>query len=148
MRMPSGMLGAGRMPAKSTRISWKRRISLVAGRHEQRPDGGLVGKRTRMDHDTRAGRGKLEEPARSPLGLGKDPGAHTAPVPVKADHPEREDLDVRRAADEREPAADLPTRRLHNGDVTLTVDGWVAPVSEHLLGRPDRRAEVRRVPPR
>src|SRR6185436_20568483 len=23
-------------------------------------------------------------------------------------------------------------RRLHNGDVTVTVDGWIAPVSEHL----------------
>ena len=115
---------------------------VVAGCHEQRPDGGLVGKRARVDHDTRAGLGKLEEPVRSPLGLGEDPGAHTAPVPGEPDDPERGDLDVRRAADEREPGADFPAGRLDDRDVALAVDDRVAPVPEHLVGRPDRRAEV------
>ena len=115
---------------------------MVAGCHEQRPDGGLVGKRARVDHDTRAGRGELDEPVRSPLGLGEDPGAHTAPVPGEPYYPEREDLDVRRAADEREPGADFPAGRLDDRDVALAVDDRVAPVPEHLVGRPDRRAEV------
>jgi hypothetical protein len=115
---------------------------VVAGCHEQRPDGGLVGKRARVDHDTRAGRGELEEPVCPPLRLGEDPGAHTAPVPSEPDDPEREDLDVRRAADEQEPGADLPVWRLEDRDVALAVDDRVAPVPQQLIGRPDRRAEV------
>ena len=114
----------------------------VAGCDEQRPDGGLVGKRARVDHDTRAGRGELEEPVRPPLGLGEDPGAHTAPLPGEPDDPEREDLDVRRAADDREPRADFPAGRLDDREVALAVDDRVAPVPEQLVCRPDRRAEV------
>ena len=95
-----------------------------------------------MDHDPRAGRRELEEPVRAPLVLGKDPGAHPAPVPGETDHPERKDLDVRRAADEREPGADLPAWRLDDRDVALAVDDRVAPVPEHLVGRPDRRSEM------
>ena len=65
---------------------------VVAGCHEQRPDGGLVGKRARVDHDTRAGRGELEEPVRSPLGLGEDQAP--TPRPCQASpRPERGDLD-------------------------------------------------------
>jgi hypothetical protein len=126
MRMPAGTFGAGGTSAKSTRISWKTADLVVAGCHEQRPDSGLVGKRARVDHDTRAGRGELEEPVRPPLRLGEDPGAHTAPVPGEPDDPEREDLDVRRAADEQEPGADLPVWRLDDRDVALAVDDRVA----------------------
>ena len=107
---------------------------VVAGRHQQRPDGRLVGERASVDHDPRAGRRELEEPVRAPLVLGKDPGAHPAPVPGETDHPERKDLDVRRAADEREPGADLPAWRLDDRDVALAVDDRVAPVPEHLVG--------------
>ena len=116
----------------------------IAGCHEKRPDGGVVGERARVDHNPRAGRGELEEPASPPLVLGEDPGAQTAPVPREADHPERKDLDVRRAADEREPGADLPAWRLDDRDVALAVDDRVAPVPEHLVGRPDRRAEMKK----
>ena len=74
-----------------------------------------------MDHDTRASQGELEEPVRPPLVLGEDPGA-PAPVPGEPNDPEREDLDVRRAADEREPAADLPAWRFDDRDVALAVE--------------------------
>jgi len=50
----------------------------------------------------------LDEPVRPPLVLGDDPGPQTAAVPGETDDAERKDLDVRRAADEREPGADLP----------------------------------------
>ena len=115
---------------------------VVAGCHEQRPDGRLVGERARVDHDPRGGRRELEEPVRPPLVLGEDPGTQTAPVPGETDHPERKDLNVRRAADEREPGADLPAWRFDDRDVALAVDDRVAPVPEHLVGRPDRRAEM------
>ena len=141
MRMPAGTFEAGSTPEVDAHQLEPADLP-VAGCGEERPDRGLVGESASVDHDTRANRGEPEEAIGPPLALGEDRRAETAPVPGGSDHPEREDLDVRRAADEREPAADLPARRLDDRDVALAVDDRVAPVSQHLLGRPDRRAEM------